>query len=137
MPIDLQGRTQYLELALFSQNVVGALLDFLDKDQDERLAKYLKDARASLDAVNSGDLNKLLGERIAAFSSYEQLRTLKEVWSEDDQKAAAAMIRDLLAPAKKVAAKKEMAERLVKLFSKLQNQALRHFEQPADPVAVG
>jgi hypothetical protein len=130
MPVDLQGRGQYLELALFSQNVVSALLEFVDKDREDRLESSLKEALASLNAVASGDLNHLVGERVAAFASYAQLKTLNEVWSQADKDEAASMIRSLLQSSKPVAKKKAQAERLVGLFSKLQNQALRDFEQP-------
>lgn len=134
MPIDLQDRTQYLELALFSQNVISALFDFVDKNQHDRLETALKEALSSLEAVNSSDLKKLVGERVAAFSSYEQLKTLTEVWSTDDRNAAIEGIRRLLKSPKPIATKRAVAEKLVGLFSKLQNQALRHFEQPAGPV---
>jgi hypothetical protein len=132
MPVDLQGRGQYLELALFSQNVVSALLEFVDKDREDRLEPSLNEALTSLNAVTSDDLNRLVGERVAAFSSYEQLKTLNEVWSKDDIKEAAEVISRLLR-APKPSKKKADAERLVDLFSKLQKQALRrHFQQPLD-----
>ena len=139
MPVDLQGRGQYLELALFSQNVVSALLEFVDKDREDRLEPSLNEALTSLNAVTSDDLNRLVGERVAAFSSYEQLKTLNEVWSKDDivwskddiKEAAEVISRLLNAP--KPSKKKADAERLVDLFSKLQKQALRrHFQQPLD-----
>src|SRR6266567_1538535 len=136
MPIDLQDRTQYLELALFSQNVISALLDFVDKNKPDRLEASLKEALLSLEAVNSGDLTKLVAEHVAAFSSYEQLKTLEEVWSPAQQRAATGMIRDLLKSPMPIAKKRAIAEQLVELFSKLQSQALRHFNQPADAVAI-
>ena len=136
MPNDLQGRTQYLELALFSQNVVSALLDFVDKNKQDRLEASLKGALSSLDAVNSRQLTKLVGEPVAAFANYQQLKTLKEVWTAADRDAAAGMIRDLLEPQKPAAAKKAEAERLLDLFSKLQNRALRHFQQPTKAAMV-
>jgi len=135
MPTDLQDRTQYLELALFSQNVISALLDFVDKNRQERL-ESLSEAQSSLDAVNSDDLKRLVGERMAAFSSYEQLKTLTDAWSAEDRNNAIEMIRDLLESPKPLSAKRAIAERLVKLFSRLQTQALRYFEQPADPALV-
>jgi hypothetical protein len=51
MPTNLQGRTEYLSLALFSQSVVSALLDFVDQDKSERLESSLREALGSLEDI--------------------------------------------------------------------------------------
>ena len=112
------------------------MLDFVDKNKQDRLEASLKEALSSLDAVNSGQLAKLVGERVAAFANYQQLKTLKEVWTPSDRNAAADMIRNLLESQKSVAAKKAEAERLLDLFSKLQNRALKQFQQPTKAAMV-
>ena len=55
MPTNLQGRTQYLSLAIFSQSVVSALLDFVDQNKSEHLESSLREALGSLDDINSGN----------------------------------------------------------------------------------
>ena len=67
--------------------------------------------------------------RVAAFASYEQLRTLDEVWSRRDRANAIGMMRKILSSPENRRAK-GIANELIDLFSKLQNQALWNFEQP-------
>lgn len=85
-PVDLQDRSKYLSLALFSQRVVSALVDYVDEDKVKRLRPSLIEAlealrrsrsRASLRVtprgglllsltMNSYELSMLLGPKRSA-----------------------------------------------------------------------
>jgi hypothetical protein len=53
MPMDLQDRTQYLSLALFSQKVISALMDYVDKNKVGGLKPSLDEALISLSSVQT------------------------------------------------------------------------------------
>jgi hypothetical protein len=72
---------------------------------------------------------------LRAFTSYEQLRTLEEVWKQRERDKAKRMIKIILSEPKDPKAK-PAANNLIELFSKLQDQALWNFEQPR-PVSPG
>jgi hypothetical protein len=126
-PIDLQNRAQYLSLALFSQKVISALMEYVDEDKRVRLKPSLKEALVSLQ--HSKRLPSPSQRKVAAFTSYEHLRTLEEVWSSKRRDKAMRMMRVVL-HAPKSPKTKTAANELIGLFSDLQNQALWNFEQP-------
>lgn len=126
-PMDLQDRAQYLSLALFAQQVVSVLMEFVDEKKTAHLTDSLEVALNSLQ--HAKDPSASPSKRAIAFSSYEQIRTLEEVWTEEDRKKAIRMMRTILrAPSSP--SSKEVANDLIDLFSSLQNQALWNFEQP-------
>jgi hypothetical protein len=132
-PVDLQDRAQYLSLALFAQGVVSALMDYVDEDKSESLVSTLQEALASLKGAEAGTTQ--LHRRAVAFATYEQLRTLDEVWKPRDRANAKRIIEQIIRdPAGSKA--KPAADRLIDLFSRLQDQALWNFEQPR-PVSPG
>ena len=127
MPMDLQDRAQYLSLALFSQKLVSVLMDYVDENKRGQLRPSLNEALESLLQTKRPSLASQ--RRVAAFNSYEHLRTLDEGWSAKERAEAIRMIRAILR-APKDAKTKRVADKLINLFSKLQNQALWNFEQP-------
>jgi hypothetical protein len=126
-PIDLQDRARYLSLALFAQEVVSVLIKFVDEDKNQELRPALEDALNSLQAAEPAAIPA--HRRAAAFTSYEQLRTLEEVWKQAERESAKRMIQILLHEPGNPDAK-PAANDLISLFSKLQDQALWNFEQP-------
>ena len=126
-PIDLQDRAQYLSLALFAQEVVSVLTDYVDENNSQKLRTALKNALDSLKGAERGSASS--HRRAAAFTSYEQLRTLGEVWKPVQRDEAKRMIQTILREPQNSKAK-PAAESLIDLFSKLQDQALWNFEQP-------
>lgn len=125
-PMDLQDRAQYLSLALFSQGIVSVLVDYVDENKIGKLRESLRDALHSLTQKEGAPPTS---QRAAAFTSYEHLRTLEEVWSAHDRAEAIKKIRTVLrAPMSPKT--KPVANDLIDLFSKLQVQALWNFEQP-------
>ena len=133
MQIDLQDRSQYLSLALFSQNVIASLLKYLDESDSQSLEHSLSDAVDSLQVVSSGNLNAFAEGKGRTFDTVETLQTLKEVWTEDERDHVVKMMRELLAESKNPkgkSKKKQVVNELIDLFLRLQNQALWNFELP-------
>jgi hypothetical protein len=127
VPMNLQDRTQYLSLALFSQGVVSVLMDYVNENRTGKLKESLGNALLSLKQRESASVTP--HRRAAAFTSYEHLRTLHEVWSKEDRTEAIKKIRRVLR-APESPKTKPVANDLIDLFSKLQVQALWNFEQP-------
>jgi hypothetical protein len=126
-PMDLQDRAQYLSLALFSQQVVSALMEYADRNNSAKLKPSLQEALDSL--LQSKRPSASSRPKVPAFTSYEHLRTLQEVWTPTDRGNAIRMIRVVLRSPKDPKTK-DAANKLIRLFSNLQNQALWNFEQP-------
>lgn len=124
--MDLQDRAQYLSLALLSQKIVSALMEYVDEDKDEKLKASLNDALAWLHSTQTKSPSSSSKRRALA---YEHLRTLDEVWSSKDRANAIRMTQAILR-APKNPKTKAVADNLIDLFSKLQDQALWNFEQP-------
>lgn len=125
--MDLQDRAQYLSLALFSQKVVSALMEYADENKTGNLKQCLDQA---LDSLLQARASSVPSHRtVAAFNSYEHIRTIEEVWSAKDRARAIRMVRAVLTAPRKPKSK-EIANQLIDLFSELQNQALWNFEQP-------
>lgn len=129
--MDLQDRSEYLSLALFSQGIVCVLIDYVDENKTRRLKETLQKALASLKQTEGRSVPP--HQRAVALTTYEHLTTLDEVWSKDDRASAIKRIRRVLR-APNNPASKPVANELIDLFSKLQVQALWNFEQPR-PVA--
>jgi len=130
MPMDLQDRGQYLSLALFAQKIVSVLLEYADENKTAKLQPTLDEALTSLRSIAGKGPSIVSHGKPAAFTSYEHLRTLDEVWSTRERSDAIRMIRSILHGAPKDTKTKQIAEKLIDLFSKLQDQALVNFEQP-------
>jgi ABC-type hemin transport system substrate-binding protein len=111
---------------MFAQQVISVLMEFADEGRATHL-NSLEEALGSLQ--HASDPSASSSRRAAALRSYEQLRTLEEVWSDKDRKKAIQMIRTILR-APKSPGSKRVANALIDLFSGLQNQALWNFEQP-------
>jgi hypothetical protein len=68
-PIDLQDRAQYLSLALFAQEVVSVLMEYVDENKSQNLKMALDEALSSLKGADSASVSSQ--RRAAAFASYE------------------------------------------------------------------
>ncbi|MFL6439452.1 MAG: hypothetical protein ACJ71Q_17890 [Terriglobales bacterium] len=127
-PMELQDRAQYLSLALFAQNVISALMEYVDEDKIGKLRPSLSDALASVKQAEEQTSNST-PNRVIALNSYEQLRTIDEVWDHNQRTKAVALMTGILS-SPQGAKTKARAEELISLFSKLQSQALWNYEQP-------
>ena len=126
-PMELQNRAEYLSLALFAQRTVQALMDYVDRGKTTKLRVSLQEALDSL--LRAKDPSASSRPRVAAFASYEHLRTLEEVWDAGQRTQAIKKMRIILKAPQNPRAK-VVANDLIGLFSNLQNQALWNFEQP-------
>lgn len=137
MPTDLQSRTQYLALAEFCQDIIASLSDYVN-GTTELPVQVLQEALKALQAVKSGDPYKFGRKTAAALGSYEQVRTLEEVWKEPQLDEAVRLTSELLSNAV-LDDKPIKARRIIDLFSRLQTKALWNFEQPKEtaPPDVG
>ncbi len=130
MPTDLQSRTQYLALAEFCQSIISSLCDYVEGEANLPTIT-LKSARAALEAVKSGDPYRFGQRTAAALGSYEQVRTLEEVWRPQQIDDALGLTIELLGTeGSEEGAGTAKAKGLVELFLKLQARALWNFEQP-------
>jgi hypothetical protein len=111
---------------MFAQQVISVLMEFADEGKTDHLS-FLDEALGSLQHATNPSASP--SRRATALGSYEQLRTLEEVWSDKGRKKAIQMIRTIQrAPSSP--GSKLVANELIDLFSNLQNQALWNFEQP-------
>jgi len=132
MPTDLQTRTQYLALAEFCQSIISPLYDYAEGTAPLPTAT-LEKARVALESVTSGDPYRFGQRTAAALGSYEQVRTLEEVWRTPQQiNGALELTVELLGSAGGTESKEatSRAKELIELFLKLQARALWNFEQP-------
>jgi hypothetical protein len=139
MPTDLQSRTQYLALAEFCQSIISSLSDYADGREDLPAAE-LERARTALESVKSGDPYKFGQRAAAALGSYEQVRTLEEVWKPQQIDDALGLTLELLdIGGGTQAGATAQAQKLIGLFFKLQARALWNFELPkrTSPPDVG
>lgn len=134
MPASLQSRTQYLSLAEFCQEVIEGLMDFWDgaAGANPRLKQRLGEGLESFKAISSGRLHALASANPAPFITFEQVRTVQEVWGDAQLARAIRLIKGLLAASSSKAHKVKFAEELIDLFSRLQAKALWNFKQPTE-----
>jgi hypothetical protein len=125
----IQNRTQYLVLAEFCQNVISSLIDYIN-GTNQLQNVTLENVLRTLKSVEAGDPYRFGQRSAVALSSYEEVRTLEEVWTPAQIAEAITLTAELLADGGGDDAKKAKAEELLTLFSKLQTRALWHFEQP-------
>jgi len=117
-------------LAEFCQGVISPLWDYVD-GAAPLPTDILRRASQALQSVRSGDSYKFGQRPAAALGSYEQVRTLEEVWRTPQQLDGALKLTDeLLDPYAAEGTTKVRARKVIELFSKLQTKALWNFEQP-------
>jgi hypothetical protein len=129
MPASIQSRTQFLVLAEFCQKVISSLLDYINGRKPLQLST-LDEALKALKSVEPGDSYRFGQRSAAALSSYEEVRTLEEAWTQQQITDAIKLTTELLQDNEGDDAKRGKAGKLLALFSKLQTKALWNFEQP-------
>jgi hypothetical protein len=129
MPAGVQSRTKFLVLAEFCQKVISSLLGYLS-GANQLSGSTMAEALRALRSVQSGDSYRFGQRSSAALSSYEEVRTLEEAWTPQQIDDAIRFTAELLEDIEGHHAKREKAEELLALFSRLQAKALWNFEQP-------
>ena len=131
MPYASESRSQYLTLALFSRQIIEALLDLVRTGGREKLASALPNAIQSLQAATDSRNAALSPVTARIATSYDQVRTIDELFPQD---ARRGMIQTLEALGQKSTdrqAEKEQALEAIRFFYKIENRALRSSRQSA------
>jgi len=134
VPSELEGRAEYLSVALFSQGLIAELSNLVKAGGHTKLLPSLSEALRSLQDVQSGEVSRFGRRDAAAFNSYQQLNVLTSAWSDDERRKAIALIGRLV---ENPSHRKQEARELIDLFTRLQVQALWSFEQPEAPPTEG
>jgi hypothetical protein len=128
MALDASARDNYLTLALFSRRVIEALKELVQKGKRERLNTALPDAIQSLEAVT--DSRHLTGYGLRVARSYDQVRTINELFPKQDRIDMIAVLRALQADNSTHTAKAE-ALKAINFFYMIENRALQNYRHPA------
>ena len=127
-----EARIPYLSLALLAQKVIDCLIEFKERGEkpslfDDTLGEALKKLQAATPQE----------PRRALLPIYEDLLTLNEAWSPTEVSETVRDLEALRNPQVELQVRMSLAENVVEKFFKLENQALRNFERPSDPLPRG
>ena len=89
------SRSQYLSLALLSRQIIDALLDLVRSGDREKLGKALPDAIESLEAATDSRNAALSTAASRIVASYDQVRTIDELFPLDDRRRMIETLRSL------------------------------------------
>jgi hypothetical protein len=128
MASDVAARDNYLTLALFSRRTIEALKEFILKGKRERLTSALPAAIESLQAATDSR-HSLTGHGLRVARSYDQVRTINELFPAKERLEMIATLRSLLTEA----APHPRAEVLqaIRFFYAIENRALRNYRHPS------
>ncbi|MGH9440070.1 MAG: hypothetical protein ACRD22_19900 [Terriglobia bacterium] len=123
------SRSQYLSLALFSRQIIDALLELVRNGNRERLGKALPDAIESLQAATDSKNVALspVASRIA--TSYDQIRTIDELFPPAARRQMIQTLENLKAPNLNTDQQRSSAIQAIEFFYKIENRALRDSRQ--------
>jgi hypothetical protein len=130
------SRPQYLSLALFSRQIIDALLDLVRGGNREKLEKALPDAIGSLEAATDSRNAAALSpaaSRIA--TSYDQVRTIDELFPPEDRRRMIETLKALESANANLEEQRDGALRAIEFFYKIENRALRNSRHPSPRVA--
>jgi len=130
MPTNLQSRSQYLVLAEFSRRAIRALSNYADDGSSELPTDILQHTVDALQAVQQGDKYQFGQRPASALGSYEQLRTLEQVFRRPEEVGEAIALTTGLLKHEGVRDVTKV-RKVINLFTELQAKALWNFEQPA------
>jgi hypothetical protein len=129
MASDVAARDNYLTLALFSRRTIEALKEFIQKGSRGRLSTALPAAIESLQAATDSRKNHLTGQGLRVARSYDQVRTINELFPVKERQEMIATLKSLL----EEGAENPKVEALqaIKFFYTIENRALRNYRHPA------
>lgn len=133
-----EARIPYLSLALLAQKVIDCLIEFTERKEkpisfDETMGEALQALRAAEDKY----IPNAPRRSMSTLPKYEHLLTLNEAWSSAEVSETTHSLEVLLDPRGKLRDRISLAEKVIEKFFKLENQALRNFERPSDPLPRG
>lgn len=125
------SRSQYLSLALFSRQIIDALLDLIRHGNREKLARTLPDAIESLQAATDSR-NAALSPAVSRIvSSYDQIRTIDDLFPPEDRRRMIGTLQALETANPDPGEQRASALRAVEFFYKIENRALRNSRHPS------
>jgi len=130
MPYASDSRSQYVSLALFSRQIIDALLELVRTGSRVKLSKALPNAIESLQAATdsrSAALSSSAATRIA--TSYDQVRTIDELFPEDSRREMIETLRSLYTEGADPAIQRDRAIKAMDFFYKIENRALLNSRQ--------
>jgi len=129
------SQPQYLSLALFSRQIIDALLDLVRSGNREKLGRALPDAIDSLEAAtdsrNAAALSPAASRIVA---SYDQVRMIDELFPQEARRQMIQTLKALEVPDPDLEEQRTGALRAIEFFYKIENRALRNSRHPSPRV---
>jgi hypothetical protein len=135
---DQELGTEYLTVGLFAQRLIDKLIDFADASSEEGLDSCLTEALEILKGESAAAAPGTPERQARGLHSYERARTLEEVDpTAQGKKETIRALEELLQ--RKGGRKQQIlnAEKAIKFLYRLENRALRNFDQPFEPPPAG
>jgi hypothetical protein len=130
---DVASRDHYLTLALFSRRIIEALRELVRSGRRERLQSALPSAIESLQAAT--DSRKLSGYGLRVVRSYDQVRTINELFPRKQDRVGMIKTLQALQGDISLVAQKEAALKAIQFFYTIENRALRNYRHPSPRAA--
>jgi hypothetical protein len=127
MASDVAARDNYLTLALFSRRIIEALKELVQKGKRERLHSALPAAIESLQAATDSRQH-LTGYGLRVARSYDQVRTINELFPESERLGMIETLKSLLG---NETPDPEEAKQAIRFFYTIENRALRNYRHPS------
>jgi hypothetical protein len=132
MASNVAARDNYLTLALLSRRIIEALKDLVIRNERDRLNTALPAAIESLQAATNSRYLSGYGLRVAR--SYDQVRTINELFTKDARTEMIAVLNALLE--NKSPNANEEALKAIEFFRTLESRALQNYRHPAPRARV-
>jgi hypothetical protein len=129
MPYTSDSRSQYVSLALFSRQIIDALLELVRTGSRDKLEKALPNAIESLEAATdsrTAALSSSAATRIA--TSYDQVRTIDELFPAEQRREMIETLRSLERNPDPET-QRDQAVKAMQFFYEIENRALRNSRQ--------
>ena len=131
-----EARIPYLSLALLAQKVVDCLIDF--SERGEKLSTFDDTLREALKELQLAEAKSTPEQPLRGLlPKYEHLLTINEAWTPEEKSETVRELEALLDPDVALPEQLSLAEKVFDKFFNLENQALRNFERPSDPLPRG
>jgi hypothetical protein len=127
MPQGSDSRSQYLSLALFSRQIIDALLDMVRSGNHAKLEKALPSAIESLKAATdsrAAALTSVVASRV--MTSYDQVRTIDDLFPPAARRSMIETLEALGAGDADPASQNKRALEAIRFFHRIENRALRN-----------
>jgi hypothetical protein len=131
MPHASDSRSQYVSLALFSRQIIEALLELVRTGSRERLSNALPNAIESLEAATDSRSAGLYPAALRMATSYDQVRTIDELFPENERREMVQTLQSLSTESADPADQRSQAIKAMEFFYRIENRALRYCRQPS------